>query len=338
VTLVLPCRLANAGAPPPPPPPPPSISGPGPSGANAANATGFLFGGHAGYNWQQGATVFGFETDLQSIQLNSSMSGGLMGSPLFPLTPLDTARTTGSVDWYGTFRGRVGYAAGPWLFYGTGGLAYGGVRLDSSFTAFGALGGLPTSAVASQVRAGWVGGAGVEYLLRPDLSLTFNYQFVDLGRLNLASTASALGPFTVSQTASTHAQFQAAMVGFSWHLPPSGSWLLPPAGGMAPWAGAYGGLQLGGAWGNDADARYSSTGTVFNISDVRLKRDITLLGRREDGLGIYSFKYLWSDKVYTGAMAQEVALIRPDAVARDPLSGYLAVNYSRLGPLGIALK
>jgi hypothetical protein len=107
---------------------------------------------------------------------------------------------------------------------------------------------------------------------------------------------------------------------------------------MAPWAGAYGGLQLGGAWGNDADARYSSTGTVFNISDVRLKRDITLLGRREDGLGIYSFKYLWSDKVYTGAMAQEVALIRPDAVARDPLSGYLAVNYSRLGPLGIALK
>jgi hypothetical protein len=256
------------------------------------------------------------------------MSGGLMGSPLFPLSPLDGARTTGSVNWYGTFRGRLGYAAGPWLFFGTAGVAYGGVRLDSSFTAFG---GLSTSAVASQTRAGWVGGAGVEYLLRPDLSLTFNYQYVDLGRLNLASTTT-LGPFfTVSQTASTRAQFQAAMVGFSWHLPPSGSWLLPPVAAMAPWAGAYGGLQLGGAWGNDANASYDSFGRVIGISDARLKRDITLLGRRDDGLGIYSFKYLWSEAVYVGVMAQEVALIHPDALARDLLSGYLGVDYSRLG-------
>jgi hypothetical protein len=40
---------------------------------------------------------------------------------------------------------------------------------------------------------------------------------------------------------------------------------------------------------------------------------------------------LWSDIVYVGAMAQEVALLHPDAVARDPLTGYLAVDYARLG-------
>jgi hypothetical protein len=47
-------------------------------------------------------------------------------------------------------------------------------------------------------------------------------------------------------------------------------------------------------------------------------------------LGIYRFKYLWSDVTYVGVMAQEVALIHPEAVARDALSGYLAVDYSRL--------
>jgi hypothetical protein len=30
-------------------------------------------------------------------------------------------------------------------------------------------------------------------------------------------------------------------------------------------------------------------------------------------------------------LAQEVALIHPDAVARDPLTGYLGVDYARLG-------
>jgi hypothetical protein len=30
-------------------------------------------------------------------------------------------------------------------------------------------------------------------------------------------------------------------------------------------------------------------------------------------------------------MAQEVALIHPEAVVRDPLNGYLGVDYRRLG-------
>jgi hypothetical protein len=56
-----------------------------------------------------------------------------------------------------------------------------------------------------------------------------------------------------------------------------------------------------------------------------------LLARRDDGLGLYSFKYVWSDTVYVGVMAQEVALLYPDAVQRDDLTGYMAVNYTRLG-------
>jgi len=66
------------------------------------------------------------------------------------------------------------------------------------------------------------------------------------------------------------------------------------------------------------------------ISDARLKHDITLVGRRSDGLGVYAYKYLWSDAVYVGVLAQEVALIHPGAVVHDDLTGYLSVDYGQL--------
>ena len=95
-----------------------------------------------------------------------------------------------------------------------------------------------------------------------------------------------------------------------------------------PWEGLYVGGQAGGAWGLSTDATYTST---LAPSDVRLKRDITLVGRRDDGLGLYRYRYLWSDTVYVGVMAQEVALIHPDAIVRDALDDYLKVDYGRLG-------
>ena len=71
-------------------------------------------------------------------------------------------------------------------------------------------------------------------------------------------------------------------------------------------------------------------GATYHYSDIRLKRDVELLSRREDGIGIYRYRYLWSDEVYVGVMAQEVAEIYPDAIERDS-DGYLRVNYGRLG-------
>jgi hypothetical protein len=65
-------------------------------------------------------------------------------------------------------------------------------------------------------------------------------------------------------------------------------------------------------------------------SDVRLKRDIVLLGRLPNGLNIYRFRYVGHDQLYVGVMAQEVESIAPDAVVRDS-DGYLRVNYDRLG-------
>jgi len=65
-------------------------------------------------------------------------------------------------------------------------------------------------------------------------------------------------------------------------------------------------------------------------SDIRLKHDIFALRQLENGLGLYRYRYLWSDQVYVGVMAQEVERIVPDAVVRGP-DGYLRVDYGRLG-------
>ncbi len=67
-------------------------------------------------------------------------------------------------------------------------------------------------------------------------------------------------------------------------------------------------------------------------SDRRLKHSIHLLAKLHSGIKIYSFKYLWSDVVYVGVMAQDL-LKNPtwkDAVITKA-NGFYAVNYAMLG-------
>jgi hypothetical protein len=65
-------------------------------------------------------------------------------------------------------------------------------------------------------------------------------------------------------------------------------------------------------------------------SDIRLKHDIALIGRLNNGLGFYRFAYNGEDKAYVGVMAQEVRLVKPEAVVRGR-DGYLKVLYYKLG-------
>jgi hypothetical protein len=66
------------------------------------------------------------------------------------------------------------------------------------------------------------------------------------------------------------------------------------------------------------------------VSDIRLKRDVAEVGQLPDGLHLYRFRYLWSDTVYVGVMAQEALAIEPEAVVRGQ-DGYLRVDYDRIG-------
>lgn len=72
----------------------------------------------------------------------------------------------------------------------------------------------------------------------------------------------------------------------------------------------------------------SSAAQAAAMSDRRLKRDIKLVGRLRDGLGLYEWVYLWGEKA-KGVMADEVERLRPWALG-PRVEGFASVNYGAL--------
>ena len=102
-------------------------------------------------------------------------------------------------------------------------------------------------------------------------------------------------------------------------------------GGGAAMRGGFGGGRGGGGFGGGGrgggGARRGGGG---RRSDMRLKHDIALLGRLDDGLGYYRFVYNGGHTAYVGVMAQEVQTVMPEAVIRGA-DGYMRVSYDLLG-------
>ena len=101
-------------------------------------------------------------------------------------------------------------------------------------------------------------------------------------------------------------------------------------GGGMRMGGMGGGFRGGGGGGFRGGGGGGFRGGGGRRSDVRLKHDIHLLGRLDNGLGYYRFAYNDERKPYVGVMAQEVQTVAPDAVVRDR-DGYLSVLYGKLG-------
>jgi hypothetical protein len=64
------------------------------------------------------------------------------------------------------------------------------------------------------------------------------------------------------------------------------------------------------------------------FSDKRLKTDIKKVGKTNDGLSVYTYKYKGDDKTQMGVMAQDVEKKNPSAV--KTIDGFKAVNYSKV--------
>jgi outer membrane immunogenic protein len=147
--------------------------------------TVFTGGVEAGYNWQMDSIVFGLETDFNYLGFHTdeSRSSGA-ASANFDL----------KANWFGTFRGRLGFAADNMLFYGTGGLAYGNAKVSGSIV--DELGNR-LSGSDSNVNWGWTVGGGMEYAFDQNWILGVEYLCVDLGHpdFDLNCTAGACGNF-----------------------------------------------------------------------------------------------------------------------------------------------
>jgi len=132
--------------------------------ASSGSFDGMIGGVQAGYNVQLSSGVLlGVEADISFPNYLTSNS---------VVSSLATARSgvTEQWDYVGTARGRIGYVAGPWLTYATGGLAWAGERF------------LNTPAIGSDekklnTRLGWAAGAGVEYAFAPHWSLRLEYLY-----------------------------------------------------------------------------------------------------------------------------------------------------------------
>jgi outer membrane immunogenic protein len=152
-------------------------------------ADGFIGGGQVGYNYQfSPAFVAGFEADIQGTtpHSNASVSSAVVGNALVtpPANWMAATTVSSRLDYLGTVRGRLGWLATPaFLLYGTGGLAYGGVKSSTSIDFTNTGGALPgfTSGSFSDTRTGWTAGAGFEWMFFPSWSAKLEYLHYDLG-------------------------------------------------------------------------------------------------------------------------------------------------------------
>ena len=140
---------------------------------NGNNSSGGVIGGgQIGYNYQVTPLfVVGVETDIQGTSIGgSSATGGWW-----------FGGATRSVSWFGTVRGRGGYAFNNVLFYGTLGLAYGQLRAAT----FGL--------TESHTNVGLAAGFGAEFGFAPNWSAKVEYLYVDLANSNFLITGASHG-------------------------------------------------------------------------------------------------------------------------------------------------
>jgi hypothetical protein len=69
--------------------------------------------------------------------------------------------------------------------------------------------------------------------------------------------------------------------------------------------------------------------TAAQFSDRRLKTDIKKVGKTDDGLNVYTYKYIWGGPTQMGVMYDEVKQVKPNAVQTHE-SGFGMVNYGEL--------
>jgi outer membrane immunogenic protein len=146
----------------------------------SADSRGFSGGGQVGYNYQLPGMnyVVGIEADFQGSTLKGTYDSFQSSEGSW--------QDASKVNWWGTVRGRVGYAVGNVLPFVTGGLAYGNVGTSGSCSAVG----FPFSCDQSQgsvsgTHVGWTAGAGLEYAIARQLTVKLEYLYTDLGSVNV---------------------------------------------------------------------------------------------------------------------------------------------------------
>ena len=191
-----------------------------PSGAQLGSVAGLIGGAQVGYNHRFAGSDFilGAEADLQGTSVTSGRKGGVNSiypSPYGVLqwqdanANVDPQNTSGiaaplasssggvALPWLGTARLRAGYLPlSSLLVYGTAGLSYAQATTYNS----------------SEIRAGWNGGGGLEWMFMAGWSAKAEYLHVDLGK------GGAADPWFWASGDRRHPQASIARAGLNYHF------------------------------------------------------------------------------------------------------------------------
>jgi outer membrane immunogenic protein len=137
------------------------------AGRIALDPDGFTAGLNLGYSWQSGHMVYGVEGDIGYIDLSDS--GQLAWDGHYMKSQIGS--------FWGTVRGRVGYAADRMMIYGTAGVAF--MNFDESGT--GDARNYDQNSYNKEMKTGYVVGVGGEYAFTPRLSGKVEYLHMDFG-------------------------------------------------------------------------------------------------------------------------------------------------------------
>jgi outer membrane immunogenic protein len=157
---------------------------------------GGMLGAQIGVNYQINMWVVGIEADLSWVDWDRGYTVGPLLDAVGVAIPGSFQTASGGMDWFGTVRGRLGFAANNLLVYITGGFAFGDTD-HSVTTSFLATGGGVFTATGGDTRAGWTFGGGLEWGFAPNWSVKAEYLYYDLGDTTISST---IGPDTVTTT------------------------------------------------------------------------------------------------------------------------------------------
>ena len=172
----------------------------GVSGASGLDkALGSQFGGlQLGYNhFLASALLFGIEGDL-------AFPSFLSGDDLVWIRSTAAGSFVEKIDYIGRLRGRIGYAFGRFLVYGTGGFAWSQARFVETSDLTG-----DEDKVLRQ-RTGWVLGAGAEVAIAPDWSAKLEYLYDNFGQTSAAMSSGT--------RATSSFDIHTVRLGLNWHF------------------------------------------------------------------------------------------------------------------------
>ncbi len=92
---------------------------------------------------------------------------------------------------------------------------------------------------------------------------------------------------------------------------------------------ALGGVNAANAGTGNLVNGLFSLGSAAMLSDMRLKTDISLVGKLDNGLNVYRYRYKSGGPMHIGVMAQEVKEVFPGAI-RIIDGGMMAVDYGAI--------